>query len=49
MVVHYAPLGGYAPAIPESPPLLGFSVFTGVAVVKWQSGKSALAKMEVEA
>jgi drug/metabolite transporter (DMT)-like permease len=24
-------------------------IFTGVAVVKWQSGKSALAKMEVEA
>jgi drug/metabolite transporter (DMT)-like permease len=24
-------------------------IFSGVAVVKWQSGKSALAKMEVEA
>jgi len=24
-------------------------IFTGVALVKWQSGKTALAKMEVEA
>jgi hypothetical protein len=31
----------------EAAAMLG--VFTGAAVVKWQSGKTALAKMEVEA